>query len=182
MCDANCEYAFLSFPAANDIRQLELTEPLHFIADGCGNIHTDPAAHGVRNGALATITGGGGGGGLAGLVLQLKLVLPSSIGCNRITIETPPILYVTIDGDVSATMVPSKPQPPNKPSNVFFYDNPQPCRSSVKAGSHCITSISIAGTDWGKISLGCDCNQQDECLKVPASLWLVRSDKIDCGE
>ncbi len=175
MCDANCNYAFFSYPPVNGDRLLELTEPLHFIADGCGNIRTDPADHGVRNGALACTDGD-----KAGLILKFKLVLPASVGCNLIDFHDflPPVLTVVIDGNFVRT-IPAVSAESGQPQNVFFY-NKRICKDNLKPGFHCLTSISFADTDWGKISLGCECDQQDECQKVPTSLWLVSAEAVEC--
>jgi hypothetical protein len=173
MCNDGCDFAFFSFPPVAGNQQLELTEPLHFIVNECGHIRTDTAAHGVRNGTLACAEDG-----KECLEIELKLVLPLSVGCSLITIITPPVLKIEIDGNSDATLTNTN-RDCHTPNVIFYTYLFQP--ADGEAGTkHCLTSISFDNTAWGEISLGCSCDQHDECQKVPTSLSLVGSKSVSC--
>ena len=167
MCKDDCDFAFISFPVVAENRQLELTEPLHFIVDECGNIRTDTSSHGVRNGALACTEGN-----TQCLEIELKLVLPLSVGCSLITIVAPPVLNVVVDGNINAHRVEVRTDC-NTP-NVIFYTY---FVSDLEERQHCLTSISFGNTIWGKILLGCDC---DPHRRICVPSYNYRCQKFAC--
>ena len=163
MCDNDCNYAYCSFPE-EEPRLLKLADPLHYVADACGRVSIDGSRHLVSNGALNQTDSDGQSFGIA-----IQLVLPASTGCNLIRFLTPPILTIVIDGNV--TIVDDSPKGSRISDNVLTYEV---STQDLKAGAHCITSITFEGV-WGQISLGCGCDQSDECRKVFTSLWLIGS-------
>jgi hypothetical protein len=166
MCGVGCNCVSCTFPTAGEPRLLRLDKPLTYIVNSAGIISADSTKHAVLNGAVASTN-------LAdSLKITLHLLLPSCVGCSLIEFTATPTLRLALStpgGFKSGTATSTR----NK--NFVIYTVTIP--SITESNKNVITEIALS-ENFGKIALGCGCNQVGEHMGSCASLLLSKSEAI----
>ncbi len=162
MCEAECNYAAVTLPSVGLPRSLKLSDPLHYTIDASGNIKIDSNTHAVSNGYLTTLSAEP----ITGLSIQIKVVFPSSIGCNAINFvnrQNLPKMTVTARNITVQSNAPNQAD-----GNVLNYL----LSVNLPPGPVCLSTISFSDATLGTVSLGCGCDRSSGCERLPTTLFL----------